>query len=71
MTRLEADHDLALTNHSLCSKRDPSTQDGVRAKMELDATKPLDAQPMRYLRIRVPEEDVVDLNNVMTGENRH
>ena len=39
----------------------PSTRDGVGAKMGLDATKPLDADEMKFKRIRVPGEEAVDL----------
>jgi 2,5-furandicarboxylate decarboxylase 1 len=47
--------------HSQGSKLDPSTRDGVGAKMGLDATKPLDADEMTFKRIRVPGEEEVDL----------
>jgi 2,5-furandicarboxylate decarboxylase 1 len=41
------------------SKLDPSTRDGVGAKMGLDATKPLDAPEMKFKRIRVPGEEQI------------
>jgi 2,5-furandicarboxylate decarboxylase 1 len=44
---------------------DPSTRNGVGAKMGLDATKPLDAEEMK--RIRVPGEDEVDLAKVVSA----
>jgi 2,5-furandicarboxylate decarboxylase 1 len=50
-----------IVSESQGSKLDPSTRDGVGAKMGLDATKPLNADAMKFKRIRVPGEDAVDL----------
>ena len=58
-TRFQADRDLVIVPESQGSKLDPSTRDGVGAKMGLDATKPLDAEEMKFKRIRVPGEDGV------------
>src|SRR5262249_35014026 len=52
-TRFQADQDLVIVPNSQGSKLDPSTRDGVGAKMGLDATKPLTADDMRFKRIRV------------------
>ena len=41
-TRFQADRDLVVISESQGSKLDPSTRNGVGAKMGLDATKPLD-----------------------------
>jgi 2,5-furandicarboxylate decarboxylase 1 len=60
-TRFQADRDLVIVPESQGSKLDPSTRDGVGAKMGLDATKPLDADEMKFKRIRVPGEEDVDL----------
>jgi 2,5-furandicarboxylate decarboxylase 1 len=60
-TRCQADRDLVIVANAQGSKLDPSTRDGVGAKLGIDATIPLDAPPMRYRRIRVPGEDEVDL----------
>ncbi|MGU3421827.1 UbiD family decarboxylase [Methylobacterium sp. D54C] len=60
-TRFQADRDLVVIANSQGSKLDPSTCDGVGAKMGLDATAPLDAPPMKFTRIRVPGEAEVDL----------
>jgi 2,5-furandicarboxylate decarboxylase 1 len=60
-TRFQADRDLVIVPQAQGSKLDPSTRDGVGAKMGLDATKPLDADAMRYKRIRVPGEESIDL----------
>jgi 2,5-furandicarboxylate decarboxylase 1 len=66
-TRFQADRDLVVVAESQGSKLDPSTRDGVGAKMGLDATKPLDADEMRFKRIRVPGEDEVDLVRVISA----
>jgi 2,5-furandicarboxylate decarboxylase 1 len=65
-TRFQADRDLVVISESQGSKLDPSTRNGVGAKMGLDATKPLAAGEMRFTRIRVPGEDAVDLAQVIT-----
>jgi 2,5-furandicarboxylate decarboxylase 1 len=59
-TRFQADRDLVIVPESQGSKLDPSTRDGVGAKMGLDATKPLNVDAMKFKRIRVPGEDAVD-----------
>jgi 2,5-furandicarboxylate decarboxylase 1 len=58
-TRFQADQDLVIVPNSQGSKLDPSTRDGVGAKMGLDATKPLDAPEMKFKRIRVPGEEAI------------
>jgi 2,5-furandicarboxylate decarboxylase 1 len=60
-TRFQADRDLLIVTESQGSKLDPSTRNGVGAKMGLDATMPLDADEMKFKRIRVPGEESVDL----------
>ena len=60
-TRFQADRDLLIVGESQGSKLDPSTRDGVGAKMGLDATKPLSAPEMTFKRIRVPGEESVDV----------
>lgn len=64
-TRFQADRDLVIVPESQGSKLDPSTRDGVGAKMGLDATKPLSAGEMVFKRIRVPGEESVDLDRVI------
>ena len=49
------------------SRLDPSAADGVSAKMGLDATIPLDTL-MQYKRIRVPGEQAVDLDTVLSSD---
>ena len=61
-TRFQADQDLVVVSGTQGSKLDPSTDGGVGAKMGMDATVPLSADPMKYTRIRVPGEDTVDLD---------
>jgi len=65
-TRFQADRDLVIVPESQGSRLDPSTRNGVGAKMGLDATKPLDADEMKFKRIRVPGEDEVDLARVIS-----
>lgn len=60
-TRFQADRDLVVVPGSQGSKLDPSTADGLGAKMGLDATVPLDAPPMRFTRIGVPGERDLDV----------
>jgi 2,5-furandicarboxylate decarboxylase 1 len=66
-TRFQADRDLVVIQESQGSKLDPSARNGVGAKMGLDATKPLDAEEMKFKRIRVPGEDQVDLARVVSA----
>lgn len=65
-TRFQADKDLVIVPESQGSRLDPSTRNGVGAKMGMDATKPLDADEMKFKRIRVPGEDKIDLNKVIS-----
>ena len=67
-TRFQADCDLVIVPKPRLQAH-PSTRDGVGAKMGLDATKPLDADEMKFKRIRVPGEETVDLAKV-TVANR-
>ena len=66
-TRFQADRDLVIVPESQGSKLDPSTRDGVGAKMGLDATKPLAADAMKFKRIRVPGEDEVDVAKAISS----
>jgi 2,5-furandicarboxylate decarboxylase 1 len=63
-TRFQADQDLVIVPNSQGSKLDPSTRAGVGAKMGLDATKPLAAEPMRFTRIHVPGEERIQPEDV-------
>jgi 2,5-furandicarboxylate decarboxylase 1 len=64
-TRFQADRDLLIVGESQNSKLDPSTRDGVGAKMGIDATKPLLAPEMTFKRIRVPGEEKIDVAEVL------
>ena len=68
-TRFQADRDLLVVTDSQGSKLDPSTRNGVGAKMGLDATKSLSAAEMVFKRIRVPGEDQVDLARVVQASD--
>jgi 2,5-furandicarboxylate decarboxylase 1 len=48
-TRMQADRDLTVLTHSMCNRLDPSSDDGVGAKLLVDATRPkgFDAEPVR------------------------
>src|SRR6266446_186579 len=69
-TRFQADRDLVIVAGSQGSKLDPSTRNGVGAKMGLDATKPLDAAEMTFKRIRVPGEETVDVAALLASTGR-
>ena len=63
-TRFQADRDLVVIGGAQGSKLDPTADDGISAKMGLDATVPLAADPFTFTRIRVPGEETVDLDEV-------
>lgn len=67
-TRFQADRDLVVVANALGSRLDPSTTDGVSAKMGLDATRPLNAPEMKFHRIRVPGEADVDLERTIVSD---
>ena len=67
-TRFQADQDLVIVPNSQGSKLDPSTRDGVGAKMGLDATKPLDAPEMKFTRIRVPGEEAIRVDEHLNSK---
>jgi 2,5-furandicarboxylate decarboxylase 1 len=66
-TRFQGDRDLVVISETQASKLDPSTRDGVGAKLGFDATVPLDAPPFKFLRISVPGEADVDLEQVLNN----
>ncbi|YBV94448.1 UbiD family decarboxylase (plasmid) [Phyllobacteriaceae bacterium JZ32] len=69
-TRFQADRDLVIVPNSQGSKLDPSTEEGVGAKMGLDATVPHGAPPFRFTRIRVPGQEEIDLAAVTNASAR-
>ncbi|MEA2689521.1 MAG: 2,5-furandicarboxylate decarboxylase 1, partial [Candidatus Eremiobacteraeota bacterium] len=60
-TRFQADRDLVVVTGAQGSKLDPSTDDGLGAKTGFDCTIPLGADPFRYLRVRIPGEENVNV----------
>jgi 2,5-furandicarboxylate decarboxylase 1 len=65
-TRVQADRDLVVISESQGSRLDPTTtDDGVGAKLGIDATVPLAADDFTFKRIAVPGEDAVDLGSVI------
>ena len=64
-TRFQADRDVVIISNSQGSKLDPSANNGVGAKMGLDATIPVDSPPMKFRRIAVPGQAEVDLRAVI------
>ncbi|MDP6691511.1 MAG: UbiD family decarboxylase [Alphaproteobacteria bacterium] len=69
-TRFQADRDLLVVNNTQGSKLDPTTtEDGVGAKMGLDATIPLAADEFTFTVIKVPGTGDVDLDAVLDDPN--
>jgi 2,5-furandicarboxylate decarboxylase 1 len=60
-TRFQADRDLVLVGGAQGSPLDPSSDEGVSAKLGFDCTVPLAAEPGRYEVIRVPGAEELDL----------
>jgi 2,5-furandicarboxylate decarboxylase 1 len=60
-TRFQADRDLVVVSEAQGSKLDPSSRNGLSAKMGFDATIPLASPALKFKRIAVPGEDKVDL----------
>jgi 2,5-furandicarboxylate decarboxylase 1 len=69
-TRAQADRDIVVVADAQGSRLDPSANNGVSAKMGIDATIPLAAPQLRYKRIRVPGEESVDLDAVIDADAR-
>jgi len=68
-TRSQADRDLLIVANAQGSRLDPSSNNGVSAKLGIDATIPLDAPEFRFKRIRVPGEENVDLGAVIAAHD--
>jgi 2,5-furandicarboxylate decarboxylase 1 len=64
-TRFQADRDLLVVSGAQGSKLDPSSQEGISAKMGIDATKPVEAELMKFKRIHVKGLEDVDLSRVL------
>lgn len=67
-TRFQADSDLLVVSGAQGSKLDPSSNAGISAKMGLDATKPIESEPMTFKRIHVKGEEDVDLSRVLLDD---
>jgi len=67
-TRFQADRDLLVVSGAQGSKLDPSSDGGISAKMGLDATKPIEAEPMVFKRIHVHGQEDVDLSRVLQSD---
>ncbi|WP_424765567.1 UbiD family decarboxylase [Paenibacillus sp. sgz302251] len=66
-TRFQADKDLVVVHGAQSSKLDPSTNDGLGAKMGFDCTVPLNSEPMRYLRVRIPGIEDIHLEDYVAA----
>jgi len=64
-TRFQADRDLVVVSGAQGSKLDPSSQEGISAKMGIDATKPVEAEVMKFKRIHVKGLEEVELDRVL------
>jgi 2,5-furandicarboxylate decarboxylase 1 len=64
-TRFQADRDLIVVAGAQGSKLDPSSDQGISAKMGIDATKPVGIDPMVFKRIHVAGVAEVDLAAVL------
>jgi 2,5-furandicarboxylate decarboxylase 1 len=67
-TRFQADRDLVVVSGAQGSKLDPSSADGISAKMGLDATKPLSTEPMAFKRVHVKGIENVDLGRELQSD---
>ena len=56
-TRFQASSDTIVVKGALGSKLDPSGKDGLVDKMGIDATKPLESEPLRYTVVNIPGEE--------------
>ena len=67
-TRFQADRDLVVVSGAQGSKLDPSSNQGISAKMGIDATKPVEAEAMVFKRIHVAGEEDVDLSRILQDD---
>jgi 2,5-furandicarboxylate decarboxylase 1 len=67
-TRFQADRDLLVVSGAQGSKLDPTSNEGISAKMGIDATKPVEAEPMVFKRIHVKGLEEVDLHDVLQND---
>ena len=69
-TRFQADRDLIVVSGAQGSKLDPSSNGGISAKMGIDATKPVEAEPLVFKRIHVRGQEDVDLERSLQKDSR-
>ncbi len=69
-TRFQADRDLVVVSGAQGSKLDPSSDEGISAKMGIDATKPVSTEPMEFKRIHVKGIENVDLAREIQVDSR-
>jgi 2,5-furandicarboxylate decarboxylase 1 len=67
-TRFQADRDLVIVAGAQGSKLDPSSNNGISAKMGIDATKPVSTEPMEFKRIHVKGVESIDLGKVLQDD---
>ncbi len=67
-TRFQAGRDLVVVERALGNKLDPSSDEGISDKLGIDATVPLDADPFRFERIRIPGEKNLALDEYIDKE---
>lgn len=61
-TRCQADRDVFIVSGACGNKLDPSTNDGLSAKMGIDATVPIsEKNTEKFHRIRIPGQETIDL----------
>jgi 2,5-furandicarboxylate decarboxylase 1 len=66
-TRCQAGRDVFIVERALGNKLDPSSDNGLSDKMGIDATVPLDAEPGRFERIRIPGEETIRLEDYVSS----
>jgi 2,5-furandicarboxylate decarboxylase 1 len=67
-TRFQADRDLVVVSGAQGSKLDPSSDNGISAKMGIDATKPLSTDAMEFKRIHVKGVETIDLGKALQDD---
>ncbi len=67
-TRFQASRDLIVVTDAQGSKLDPSALDGITAKMGLDATAPLTGKEGQFIKIKVPGEETVNLDEILEAD---
>jgi 2,5-furandicarboxylate decarboxylase 1 len=68
-TRFQADRDLVVVSGAQGSRLDPSSREGISAKMGIDATKPVEADVMKFKRIHVKGLEELDLTSMLEQDS--